>query len=176
MNSYNTVSRFASEDKSEEWAETYHCLANFWVLPGEIGRSNKHKYSKGIPGRPVDTANNFNYGRKDYMDRFLKALIDEKGNFVIEFKDEFKGYFEALGIKVDKIDVNSFLEKQYINDWDMINFFSKIDENTNEFTKAVNGVIDSMEKNICKRASAVVKNEVICNKLSEYFFTSLKLI
>lgn len=193
MNSYATVSKYASKEKKKEWKETYHCLANFWVLPGVIGRydTKKHKCSKQEITRPAPNVTNFNKCRRDYVDRFLDALSEDK------FRDSFK---KGFGDYADKFELNddivNFAEghhiKDLINDDGKAILFSKIDEtmgNLNERMvdskigettenldeRMVDAVIDSMESNVCKRAVSIVTDDVICNKLFDYF-NELRLI
>lgn len=77
MNSFNTVanktpgagiSRAQRRPRNEwpaylrEYYDRYHCLANFWILPMQIGRTTNGCLNKAK--RPVS----------DYMDRFLTML------------------------------------------------------------------------------------------------------
>jgi hypothetical protein len=76
MNSYNTVIKGASDNIKKFWNNHYHCLANFWVLPTQVGRSCR-KCNKAAGG--------------DYMDIFLgKYLHDE--NFYGQFQENYDGY------------------------------------------------------------------------------------
>ena len=76
MNSYNTVIKGASDIIKKFWNDHYHCLANFWVLPTQVGRSCR-KCNKAAGG--------------DYMDIFLgKYLYDE--NFYGQFQENYYGY------------------------------------------------------------------------------------
>lgn len=170
MNSYETVSKFASEEKRKDWNESYHCLANFWILPSKIGRSNTHDYSKGKScGKATNSVDNFNKGRRDYMDRFLECLLDESN--LKNFKDEFKIYSDSCG--------NDFKKSHFIKDLfeesGEIKSFSKIKDDSQGLTNEIDGVINLMENNICKRAVSIVKNEEKCNQLF-YYFKKLKII
>lgn len=177
MNSYATVSRYASKEKKKEWKETYHCLANFWMLPGVIGRydTKKHKCSKQQITKPAKTVKNFNLRRRDYVDRFLNALSE--ANFREDFKADFGDYADKFKLNHDIV---NFAKKHHIkdliNDAGEVILFSTIDEtmeNLNE--RMVDAVIDSMESNVCKRAVSIVTDDVICNKLFDYF-NELRLI
>ena len=189
MNSYTTVSRYASKEKKNEWKETYHCLANFWVLPGKIGRTKMNRFSKQQIKRPKKTVTNFNSCRGEYVDRFLEALAD----FREDFKHEFVDY--AGKFKLDD-DIVNFAEAHYIkdliNDDGKVILYSKIDETMGNLTermvdsktdettenldeRMVDAVIDSMESNVCKRAVSIVTDDNICNKLFDYF-NELRLI
>ena len=177
MNSYATVSRYASKEKKKEWKETYHCLANFWMLPGVIGRcaTQKHKCSKQQRTRPKKTVTNFNYCREDYVDRFLEALSED--DFRKDFKTDFAHYAKRFQLNDDIV---NFAEKHHIkdliNDDGKVIFFSKIDETMENLDeRMVDAVIDSMERNVCKRAVSIVTDDVICNKLF-YYFDKLRLI
>ena len=68
MNSFNT---FINGQKSCNWSnelwryfDSYHCLANFWVIPMKYGRSLAGKYNKAK--KPIS----------DYMDKYLKVIHD----------------------------------------------------------------------------------------------------
>lgn len=94
MNSFNQITRRAScsVEKKEEWFRFYHCLANFWILPMEIGR----KHITGISKSQVS---------KDYMDGFLIVLKD---NYEF-YKNKYAAFFEDMG------DFQEFCKKQYIS-------------------------------------------------------------
>lgn len=154
MNSFNTIanrvpeagkSRKQRTDK-EVWPEYlsnfkdhYHCLANFWLLPMEIGRKFNHSYSK--------------IRCKDYMDRFLNKMSKEYGNV------------EVLNIYGDfeEFKTDHFLEGSYIDAEDGKVFsFSNSSKNTAE------EVIESMNQKIFKRAE-MIANSPISKQLYEYF-------
>lgn len=154
MNSFENVVKFSSEIKKSEWNEIYHCLSNFWMLPGCIGRetNSDSKNSGGIFSEPI-TVESFNKGRRDYMDRFLcdKHSLD---------LDEFaKGhYIDGVYIKNRVVDKFSYLE-----------------ESDEDFTSKVDGVIDKMMDKIFERAVAIVNDKEVCDKLFDCFY-SLNLI
>jgi hypothetical protein len=152
MNSYENVVRFSSEPKKEEWAESYHCLANFWMLPGAIGRTTK-AFSKNTAGRITNTVESFNKGIRDYMDRFL---VERHVSDLAEFA---KGHFiEGIYIKDNKVDE-----------------FSRLKETGGSFESQVDAVIDKMMEKICERAATIAKCDDMCNKLYNYF-DSLNII
>lgn len=154
MNSFNTIanrvpeagkSRKQRTDK-EVWPEYlsnfkdhYHCLANFWLLPMEIGRKSNHSYSKTRC--------------KDYMDRFLNKISKEYGKVEV-----LKAYGDY-----DKFKAVHFLEGSYIEaENGKVLSFSNSSKNTAE------EVIESMNQNIYKRAE-MIANSPIGEKLSKYF-------
>lgn len=67
----------------QEWKQQYHCLANFWIIPLEIGRKNDSKFSKG----------SCKNGLCDFVDRFLK-LISMSDNFNVVFSGTYKDFNE----------------------------------------------------------------------------------
>jgi hypothetical protein len=93
MNSYNQIvnREGCSEEKKEEWFGRYHCLANFWILPLEVGR-------KGIVGVSKSSVS------KDYMDGFL-IVLEKRYK---EYKTKYFDFFGAMG------DFEEFCKKQYI--------------------------------------------------------------
>ena len=78
MNSYKQISRRKglTDGEKECWFNKYHCLANFWILPMDIGRG----YMNGISKINVS---------KDYMDGFLKVLSE---NYE-KYKELYPDYF-----------------------------------------------------------------------------------
>lgn len=83
MNSFETIANlFPEAGKSRKrrtpmsmWPEIlqnyklhYHCLANFWILPIEIGRTIED-------GNELCKAS-YEFGIKDYVDRFLYRLLE----------------------------------------------------------------------------------------------------
>jgi hypothetical protein len=154
MNSFNTIanrvpeagkSRKQRTDK-EVWPEYlsnfknhYHCLANFWLLPMEIGRKSNHPYSK--------------IRCKDYMDRFLNRISKDLKEVVdIEKYKDF-----------EKFKTVHFLEGSYIDAEDgKVLSFSNSSKNTPE------EVIKSMTKIIYKRAE-MIANSPAGAELFKYF-------
>lgn len=154
MNSFNTIAnRVPEAGKSRKqrtcekvWPEYlinfkdhYHCLANFWLLPMEIGRKSNHQYSKTRC--------------KDYMDRFLNIISKEYGKVKV-----LKTYGDY-----DKFKAVHFLEGSYIGAEDgKVLSFSNRSKNTPE------EVIKSMTKIIYKRAE-MIANSPSGAKLFRYF-------
>lgn len=62
-----------------EYELNYHCLANFWILPLDVGRTLK----------PMSKAR----VARDYMDRFLKVLCKDMKSY----KAKYEPYFIRLG-------------------------------------------------------------------------------
>lgn len=93
MNSFKQItSRVSCTDtKKDEWFNFYHCLANFWILPMEIGRQYKRGFSKSQVS-------------KDYMDGFLIVL---KAKYE-DYKKEYPDFFDRMKTFKD------FCESQYI--------------------------------------------------------------
>lgn len=125
MNSFHTIANYtpgAGESRKkrtdrEKWPsylkdyyDHYHCLANFWLVPLIIGRTGNKEFSKA-------------YKAKDYMDRFLNVLKDNKK----DYEKEFRVYFDSF----ENLDFNEvhFLKGIYI-EGDKIISFSK--NNTSE--------------------------------------------
>ena len=83
--------------------DKYHCLANFWLVPMELGRKSNHKLSKTSRYYRID----------DYMDRFLLLLKYEFS----EFKEEFHEYFSDIDNFTKLVDIHmlceSYLDKNY---------------------------------------------------------------
>ena len=154
MNSFNTIAnRVPEAGKSRKqrtcekvWPEYlinfkdhYHCLANFWLLPMEIGRKSNRSYSK--------------IRCKDYMDRFLNKISKDLKEVVdIEKYNDF-----------EKFKTVHFLEGSYIDAEDgKVLSFSNSSKNTAE------EVIKSMTQKIYKRAE-MIANSPAGAKLFGYF-------
>lgn len=97
MNSFNTVARLVKEagrskeqrTPKEQWPtflqeyhDSYHCLANMWMIPSELGRNRANELSKTDKG----------YQTQDYMDRFLIKLIKNYERYCDEFKEYFSKF------------------------------------------------------------------------------------
>lgn len=132
----------------QKYHSLYHSLANFWILPMEIGRTN-HKMSKMLTS-------------KDYMDRFLKYYGN---NF-----EAYKGKYTCYSSKFNSF--KDFLKKHYLLGNDnyvslnangdlFINDFS-------EYSKDPQIIISKMMKLIESRAEAISKSKH-CDLLWEYF-------
>jgi len=89
----NTVKKMPS------LTEKYHCLANFWLLPMQLGRMSNHELSKTDP----------QYMIQDYMDRFLIAVQDK----LEEYRRVFPRCFAEMRTFEDMVNVHS-LEGSYV--------------------------------------------------------------
>lgn len=159
MNSFNTVANItpgAGKSRSqrtakEEWPEylrnyhsKYHCLANFWILPMEIGRTIKGTLNKAI--NPIG----------DYMDRFLKMVHSEIG-----FDRYSREYFRCFK-SWDEFTCKHFLINSYLDQELKIDLYSNSNEDrSRNFIKIA---LDKIEQ----RAECIAKSEY-ANELWEYF-------
>ncbi len=129
MNSFNTIANAVpgagdSRDlrtPEEEWPEylrtyyhTYHCLANFWILPMETGRMLKGKLNKARTAR-------------DFMDRYLNVIRDgvEFNGMERDYHNRFSGWDDFI--------TKHFLFRGYLSDDGMIKPISR--GSAEEFTK-----------------------------------------
>lgn len=114
MNSFNTIANIThgagktrkKRTIKEEWPEylrnyhsRYHCLANFWLLPMEVGRTTKGVLNKST--KPIN----------DYMDRFLE-MLNSKVRFDVcerEYFRCFKSWDEFSSIHFL---TNSYLDQE----------------------------------------------------------------
>ena len=171
MNSFNIVSRYASDDKKQDWGKSYHCLANFWVLPKEVGRTCIGELAKASGGRPSRTIEYFNTGKKDFMDRFLSYY----------FKN-FDKYSKEYSVYVDKFPEDSFAALHYIDGIYMdqtfdndqsIKLFSYIKDEDN-FVESVNDVISEMQSRIELRAEKISESDKGIRLFDDLFKKFLK--
>lgn len=132
MNSYNTVIKGASDKIKKFWNNHYHCLANFWVLPTQVGRSCR-KCNKAAGG--------------DYMDIFLgKYLHDE--NFYGQFQENYEEYtrrFPRESFAELHMIEGIYTEKQIVKDL--------------PHDQGADTVINEMWSRIEKRAELIAKNK-----------------
>lgn len=163
MNSFNTIAntiKEAGKSRSQrtpidEWPpylvsfyEKYHCLANFWILPCDIGRSSKGNLNKIVYA-------------KDYMDRFLKII--ENYNFKT-FDENYKEYFRSFN------SWENFIEKHYLNKSYIHN--GKILEYS--FSDNSKDIILEMQQRIENRAEEISKSKY--GEMLWKYFKSLNLI
>lgn len=130
-----------SPEKKDEWNKRKHCLANFWILPKDIGRTvreltgGQQKYCKHSTKSKLH----------DYMDNFLSFM---SGNLDYYFSNH-KEYFDKLSIHKDNFleDMSSihYLEDSYI----IQNRVLKIDKNIKD------GVYGNWDRRLNKRAHLI---------------------
>lgn len=123
----------------KEYYMKYHCLANFWLLPMEIGRTGK-KFSK------MSTS-------KDYIDRYLQYYKNNQN----EYCRLYPNYFSQF----NKFD--DFINYHFFSGDD--NFAAII---SFSYDKKMDDVIFKMMKAMESRADAISKSEY-CKLLWEYF-------
>lgn len=162
MNTYKIVERYASNKKKEEWKSKYHCLANFWLLPFDVGRSNSRcpNLCKALPMKYAETVKNFNMGTKDYMDRFLDKLSKNKGEYNKTFPEYFKKFpiGDLLNNDLSKFGKAHFLNDIYISNGNVIHFSTIVSDKPKLSSDDVDKVISCMEENIMERAKAIVNS------------------
>lgn len=167
MNSFNTIANSVpeagkSKDKrtpKEEWPEylinfnkQYHCLANFWLLPMEIGRMS----ARGIKTEGGKSLNKCSK-TKDYMDRYLKYIISK-----IDFSNPpaYKEYFTKFK------DLEDFCNKHFLKSSYIKN--NSFDIQVYSENKKTEGVIKSITNVIEIRANEIA-NSKYAFYLYEYF-------
>ena len=155
INSYNTVGRFASEGKKNFWANRYHCLANFWVLPVEIGRKT-NELSKSSGGKQVATIESFNKGKRDYIDRFLHKYIESNKTYIAKYKE----YSDRFPIK--DFASKHFFQNIYLTEKNEVIDFSIIEKN--KLSDSVDNVISIMWEKTEQRAKDI-SNSGKCDRL-----------
>ena len=131
----------SSLEKKNMWNKQRHCLANFWILPKDIGRtvkgltSEQKKYCKHSKESKLH----------DYMDNFLSFMPNNLGYYFSNHKE----YFDKLSIHKDNFleDMSSvhYLEDGYI----IQNRVLKIDKNIKD------GVYDDWNNRLNQRAHLI---------------------
>lgn len=156
MNSFNTIanktpgagkSRLQRTTK-DTWPQelvnyknTYHCLANLWILPMEMGRTTNGEFNKAKS--PFD----------DYVDRFLESIrtnVDFNGNDRYYF-DRFQSW-------------NNFVHKHFLQDSYITEKMEVI-----EYSRDEQAFIRKANARIASRARCI-SNSKYADELWGYFF------
>jgi hypothetical protein len=167
MNSFNTIANIIPEagksreqrKAKEEWPEylrnyhsKYHCLANFWLLPMEIGRMTKGTLNKAR--NPIG----------DYMDRFLEMVYSEVKFDESEIK--YSEYFSCFKNWNDFTDKH-FLKNSYLDQKLKVDLYSNSNEERSE--QFIEKALDKIEQ----RAKCIAQSSY-AEELWNYF-NELKL-
>lgn len=159
MNSFNTTANITlgagktcrKRTAEEKWPEylrnyhsKYHCLANFWLLPMEIGRTIKGALNKST--NPV----------KDYMDRFLEMVHSE-----IRFDGCGREYFRCFK-SWDEFSSKHFLINSYLDQELKVNLYSTYNKNRSE------DFIEKALEKIKQRAKCIAESKY-AEELWHYF-------
>lgn len=137
-------------DFLKNYYDFHHCLANFWLLPKQVGRSYptmKEKYKLLSKSKS---------GFNDYMDRFLEFLKNDNSfeNFITEFElygkkfGNFKTFVDSHYLRGE----DNFVSEKYL-----VNSFSK--------SGTPEEIVLSMEKKIRERAKVISSQNELCDKL-----------
>ncbi len=133
----------------QDYYHKYHCLANFWVLPLEVGRKS-------------DNANfcKMNFANKiyDYMDRFLKFHKDQKK--WNDFKRTYSKYYENIRNFEEFVDIH-FLMGSYVDE-----NYEIIEYSNDKIDKLTEHLLECMQI----RAEAIAKSKY-CDELWKYFMS-----
>lgn len=129
-------------DYLQKYHIQYHCLANFWLLPMEIGRKNKKNLSKG-----------YYYGAQDYMDKFLMQVKDVWSDYV-----QYR-YFQKIKNFEKFAKINHLVGSYIYSDMSVFEYSEKTPEE----------IICFLQDRLRLRATAISKSEQYCDKLYEYF-------
>lgn len=162
MNSFNTIANITpgagksrkKRTAKEEWPEylqnyhsKYHCLANFWLLPMEIGRTIRGTLNKAI--NPTG----------DYMDRFLEKLNSE-----VRFDEsdmKYSKYFSCFKNWDDFTDKH-LLKNSYLDQNLKVNLYSNYNKERSEYF--IEKALDKIEQ----RAKCIAKSNY-AEELWDYF-------
>lgn len=124
--------------------DRYHCLANFWLIPMELGRTSNSDLSK--THKDTDT--------EDFMDRFL-VLVKEKFD---KYKEVYGNYFNFIEDFSQFADIN-FLVGSYVDkDYNVVQYSYNLREES----------LDNLYEVMKQRAKAIAESKY-CKKLYDYF-------
>ena len=159
MNNFNTTANitpgvgkyYKKRTDEEKWPKylqnyysKYHCLANFWILPMEIGRTIKGALNKST--NPV----------KDYMDRFLEMVHSE-----IRFDGGDREYFRCFK-SWDEFNGKNFLINAYLDQELKVDLYSNYNKDRSE------DFIEKALEKIKYRAECIAKSKY-AEELWHYF-------
>lgn len=140
----NRTSSDAWPEKLQQYKKQYHCLANFWILPIEIGRK-------------LDEKNDLCKGNiKDYVDRFLEKLKDSNGCVNYENFSNYKNFSKFAEVQ--------FIYGSYVYSDDSLYYFSS--DESNPYL-----LIDKIMDRIKIRATAIANSdyaECLWNYFNDY--------
>lgn len=153
MNSYRTIEKKLSDDeKKRKLKDKYHSLANFWLLPMDVGHSSSWTKNRGL--------SKSKRGIDDYMDKFLQDYVKRHE----EYSEKYREY--ANSFMLNKFGTDHFLEGIYVEN-------NEVTEEMIFSDKEANDIANEMCKRIEKRAEIIaIKKE----KELYDFFSKLKLI
>lgn len=97
-----------SIEKTSEWNRKKHCLANFWLLPMDIGRTPVKHLSDH---KRLLCKHSKKSKLHDYMDKFLTFMNDN----ITDYYDEYKEYFESIHVEITSFS-ESFSKVHYLRD------------------------------------------------------------
>lgn len=133
----------------QKYYDHYHCLANFWLLPMEIGRKNSSDLSKGYYDYK-----NWN-GAHDYMDKFLTQVKYDWDRYIIDNSS----YFLTIKDFAQFAKINCLVGSYLYADMSVFEYSKKEPEE----------IINLLQDRIRLRATAISESEKYCEKLYEYF-------
>lgn len=138
MNSYRTIeNRLCDDEKKRELKDKYHSLANFWLLPMDVGHSSSWTKIRKL-GEYSKSDNRF----KDFMDKFLQFLL-------INYEDYSKIFPEyAKSFMLDSFGVDHFIDEIYLEN-------NEVTEGMKFSDKEADDIADEMCKRIEKRADLI---------------------
>ena len=146
MNSFNTVANITPDaglsrkqrTSENQWPDylrlywaKYHCLANFWILPMEVGRTMNGHMNKAK--KPIN----------DYMDNFLEMV-----HLSVRFDESERLYYRCFEDWDDFIDKH-FIREAYVSEGQI----EKYSDSSSEYF-----IANALEK-IEKRAADIAKSE-----------------
>lgn len=159
MNSFNTVANSvpgAGKSREErktipkskwpkylqEYEINYHCLANFWLIPMEIGRTLE----------PLSKAR----VAKDYMDRFLKVYCADNKLY----EKNYGEYFDKVKSFIEFAKIHFLLGSNVDDNMQIVEYSNSIEDGRRFIRKA--------QEMMNKRADLISKSEY-AEELWDYF-------
>lgn len=156
MNSFNTIANKTpgagksrlQRTQEEQWPQqlidyknSYHCLANFWLLPMEIGRTTRGELNKAKS--PIS----------DYVDRFLNMINEQ-----VKFAGIDRPYFHYFK------DFQDFADKHFL-------IGAYVTENLEviEYSQDESTFIEKANQKIKGRAKRITESKYV-DELWNYFY------
>lgn len=156
MNSFNTIANKTpgagksrlQRTQEEQWPQqlidyknSYHCLANFWLLPMEIGRTTRGELNKAKS--PIS----------DYVDRFLNMINEQ-----VKFAGIDRPYFHYFK------DFQDFADKHFL-----IGVYVTENLEVIEYSQDESTFIEKANQKIKGRAKRITESKYV-DELWNYFY------
>ncbi|MEG2433129.1 MAG: hypothetical protein RSB25_15920 [Acinetobacter sp.] len=161
MNSFYTIEQLILDATSgarpeylEDFFASYHCLANFWLIPMHIGRTSS--WTPAENARWAKTSKK--YDTQDYVDRFLRLLKSH----LPQYRDLYPDYFanKSMDSFEDFVDIHHLIGSYVDEEMGILEY------STNTANPEL--IVEFMQTSIRARAD-VISGSSYAEELGRYF-------